>query len=125
MAVPGPVTSGLSAGCHQLVRDGALLVTRTEEVLEAVGRIGVDLADRHPSGPQRPTDGLDPVAALVHDALPARAARETRWLAMEAGVPIGAVRAALVTLERRALVEHRDGRWRRRSAAGADTPGGT
>jgi hypothetical protein len=40
-------------------------------------------------------------------------------------VPIGAVRAALVTLERRALVEHRDGRWRRRSAAGADTPGET
>jgi DNA processing protein len=125
MAVPGPVTSGLSAGSHELVRDGALLVTRTEEVLEAVGRIGVDLVDRHPSGPRRPTDDLDPVSVLVHDALPARAAREARWLAMEAGVPIGAVRAALVTLERRALVEHRDGRWRRRSAAGADTPGET
>jgi DNA processing protein len=113
MAVPGPVTSGLSAGCHRLVRDGALLVTRTEEVLEAVGRLGLDLAD--PPGPaaDRPTDGLHPVAALVHDALPARGPRETRWLAMEAGVPIGAVRVALVALERRGLVEHCDGRWRR------------
>jgi DNA processing protein len=32
---------------------------------------------------------------------------------MEAGVPIGAVRAALVELERRGLVEHRAGRWQR------------
>ena len=44
MAVPGPVTSGPSAGCHQLIRDGALLVTSADDVLEAVGRLGVDLA---------------------------------------------------------------------------------
>jgi DNA processing protein len=113
MAVPGPVTSGLSAGCHRLVREGALLVTRTEEVLEAVGRLGLDLADPLDSSDSRPTDGLDPVTAVVHDALPARAHRDTRWLAMEAGVPIGAVRVALVDLERRGLVEHCDGRWRR------------
>jgi DNA processing protein len=117
MAVPGPVTSGLSAGCHRLIRDGALLVTRTEEVLEAVGRLGLDLAEPPGSGIDRPTDGLDPVAGLVHDALPARAPRETRWLAMEAGVPIGAVRVALVALERRGLVEHRDGRWLRAARA--------
>lgn len=113
MAVPGPVTSGVSAGCHRLVRDGALLVTRTEEVLEAVGRLGLDLADPPASGTVRPTDGLDDVAAQVHDAFPARAAREARWLAMEAGVPVAAVRAALVQLERRGLVEYRDGRWQR------------
>jgi DNA processing protein len=82
-------------------------------VLEAVGRFGLDLADQAPAGPERPTDGLGPLAALVHDALPARAPREARWLAMEAGVPIGAVRAALVHLGRRGLVEHQDGRWRR------------
>jgi DNA processing protein len=113
MAVPGPVTSGLSAGCHRLVREGALLVTRTEEVLEAVGRLGLDLADPLGSSVARPTDGLDPVAAVVHDALPVRAHRDARWLAMEAGVPIGAVRVALVDLERRGLVEHCEGRWRR------------
>jgi DNA processing protein len=113
MAVPGPVTSGRSAGCHRLIRDGAVLVTRTEEVLEAVGRFGVDLAEPAVAGAERPTDGLNPVAALVHDALPARAAREAGWLAMEAGVPIGAVRVALVDLERRGLVVLRDGRWRR------------
>lgn len=112
MAVPGPVTSGQSAGCHRLLREGALLVTGSEEVLEALGPIGAQLAGET-AGPRRETDGLAPAAVLVHDALPARDARAVGWLAMEAGVPVGAVRVALVELERRALVEHRDGLWRR------------
>jgi DNA processing protein len=113
MAVPGPVTSGLSAGCHQLIRDGALLVTRPEEVLEAVGRLGDDLvADPGDAAtPRRSTDGLDSTAALVHDALPARGARDARWLARESGVPPDAVRAALTELERRGLARSNDGLW--------------
>ncbi|GAA5137194.1 DNA-processing protein DprA [Pseudonocardia adelaidensis] len=116
MAVPGPVTSAMSVGCHRLVRDGALLVTCSDEVLEAVAPIGEHLAGAPALEAGRPTDGLDAPAALVHDALPARAARDTRWLALESGVPIGAVRAALTALERRGLVEHCEGRWRRRVA---------
>ncbi len=39
MAVPGPVTSGASAGAHELVRTRhAVLVTRAAEIVEAVGR---------------------------------------------------------------------------------------
>jgi len=113
LAVPGPVTSGLSAGCHRLLREGAVLVTRTEDVLEAVEPIGAHLA-ADPPGARRATDALDPVGKLVHDALPAREPREAGWLAREAGVPVGAVRIALVKLEQRGLVEHRDGRWRLR-----------
>ncbi len=110
MAVPGAVTSGPSAGCHQLIRDGALLVTGADDVLEAVGRLGVDLAPQR-EAPVRRTDGLGPVAALVHDALPARGARDTRWLARESGVPPDAIRAALTELERRGLARSRDGLW--------------
>jgi DNA processing protein len=104
----------MSVGCHRLVRDGALLVTRSDEVLEAVAPIGSCLAGPPDAARGRPTDGLDTPAALVHDALPARGARDTRWLALESGMPIGAVRIALVALERRGLVEHCEGRWRRR-----------
>ncbi len=110
MAVPGPVTSGMSAGCHRLLREGAALVTGVEDVLEEIGPIGAQLA-LDPPAPRRDTDALDAVGRLVHDALPARDERETGWLATEAGVPVGAVRVALVDLERRGLVEHRDGRW--------------
>jgi DNA processing protein len=110
MAVPGPVTSGPSAGCHQLIRDGALLVTCADDVLEAVGRLGVDLAPQ-PEATLRRTDGLGRAAALVHDALPARGARDTRWLARESGVPPDAIRAALTELEQRGLVHCGDGLW--------------
>lgn len=112
MAVPGPVTSGTSAGCHDLLRNGALLVTRPEEVLEAVGRLGVDLA-AEPGRPTRPTDRLDPDQAAVHDALPSRAARDARWLAMEAGLPLETVRTGLLDLERLGMAEYRDGLWQR------------
>ena len=116
MAVPGPVTSGRSAGCHRMIRDGAVLVTRVEEVLEEVGRIGQYLAEEPAAGGARPTDGLSALAALVHDALPARAAHGVAWLAAEAGVPPNAVRAALDELVRRELVEQVGGRWQRPQA---------
>lgn len=125
MAVPGRITDGSSAGCHQLIRDGAVLVARTEEVLEVVGRFGVDLAGApaDTSAP-RPVDGLDRVVLLVHDALPTRAPRDTRWLAMEAALSPDEVRAALVDLERRGLVERHDGRWRRPAPVRAGSPAG-
>jgi DNA processing protein len=107
------VTSAASAGCHRLIRDGGVLVTRPEEVLEGVGPIGAELPAPAPGAARRPTDGLPAVAVLVHDALPTRAAREVGWLALEAGVEVGAVRAALVELERRGLVQQFGGRWQR------------
>lgn len=113
MAVPGPVTSGASAGCHRLIREGAELVTRTEEVLELAAPIGQHLLSPEPPVLVRPTDGLAPVSVLLHDALPARGARAVSWLAAEAGVPIPAARTALADLERRGLAFGEGGRWRR------------
>ena len=59
MVVPGPVTSALSLGCHELARRPAVsVVGRAAHVLEEVGPVGEALAPP-PTTPHRPTDGLD------------------------------------------------------------------
>ncbi|MDH6700457.1 DNA processing protein [Streptomyces sp. MAA16] len=68
MGVPGPVTSGLSAGVHELLRADAVLVTGAAEVVELVGEMG-DLAPVG-RGPVLPRDLLEPAARQVLAALP-------------------------------------------------------
>lgn len=115
MAVPGPVTSALSVGCHRLLREpGTIAVTRAEEVLEEVGRIGLDLAPAAwPVVPVRATDGLPGTVQRVHEALSDRAVRDANRLSVESGLPVEIVRAALPALVREGLVERVDGGWRR------------
>ncbi|MDQ4010678.1 MAG: DNA-processing protein DprA [Actinomycetota bacterium] len=104
MAVPGPITSALSVGCHLLVREEqAVLVTRVAEVVEAVGRIGTDLAPPL-SVPRCRTDGLSPELLAVYEALPARACRFPEQLVRDSGVPLHRVRSALPLLELQGLV---------------------
>ncbi len=60
MAVPGPVTSTMSAGCHELVRvGGASLVADAADVLDVLGDLGSDAVPRR-RGESRPGDQLDP-----------------------------------------------------------------
>jgi DNA processing protein len=37
-AVPGPITSGTSAGTHALIRRGANLITSVADIIEMLGR---------------------------------------------------------------------------------------
>ncbi|MDQ3405488.1 MAG: DNA-processing protein DprA, partial [Actinomycetota bacterium] len=58
LAVPGPISSAMSNGCHELLRSGAATpASSVAEILEDVGHMGTDLAPA-PTSPQRPTDGL-------------------------------------------------------------------
>ena len=112
MAVPGPVTSAQSIGCHELLRSQqATLVASVEDVAESVGRLGTDLATTR-DRPARPTDGLDQAELRVHEALRPRAGRPAEWLARDSGVPIARVRAALPMLEQRGLAERCESGWR-------------
>lgn len=116
MAVPGPVTSACSAGTHHLIRErGAVLVTSAAEVLEAVARLGEDLAPVL-RGPTRPHDGLPDRLLAVLEALPARAPAQLEAVAAECGLTPGQARAALGELAVLALVERVDGGWRVRRA---------
>lgn len=110
-AVPGPVTSSASSGCHALIRDGrAQLVTRAAEVAELAGRIG-ELADE-PAHPASPLDGLSPDELAVYDALPGRGSRTVDEVAVTSGLPPTAVLGRLATLELVGLVKRVDGLWK-------------
>ncbi len=120
-AVPGPVTSMGSAGCHALLRDGvAVLVTDAAEVADLVGRVGTD-ASVSRSGPSRDGDDLDPIAARVLDALPVRSGRPIDRLCATAGLDPSSVQSALGRLALLGLAERDGAGWRvvrRREGAG-------
>ncbi|MEV7990133.1 DNA-processing protein DprA [Micromonospora sp. NPDC085948] len=110
MVVPGPVTSAMSVGAHELLReypDKARLVTGVAHVLEEVGRIGADLAPVA-RGPQRPTDALDDEARSLLEALPRRGAMGVDRLAARAGVDVRTSLRKLSLLEELSMVVRRD-----------------
>jgi DNA processing protein len=61
MAVPGPVTSDQSAGCHRIIRDWqATLVTTAAEVIEHLSPIGATLEPTTRPAPTDPADNIGP-----------------------------------------------------------------
>lgn len=104
-AVPGPVTSAASAGCHRLIRErGAVLVTDAAEILELVR--GQEAADGSVFAVQDELDLLDPVDRRVLDALPPRSAITPADLERLCALPGGAVEAAVARLELLGLARH-------------------
>jgi DNA processing protein len=112
MAVPGPVTSAQSDGCHDLIRLGkAALVTSAAEVLELVGVAGQHLAPAL-RGAVHPRDGLDETVRRVLDAVPVRTPVGVARIARSAGVSALVVQQVLPSLLVVGLVEQVDGAWR-------------
>ena len=109
-AVPGPVTSSASTGCHALLRAGAEVITRAEDIVELVGSIG-ELAPEEPR-PATPLDGLSDDERLVYEALPGRGVATVDEIAVAAALEPARVLAPLAMLEVGGLAERHDGRWR-------------
>jgi DNA processing protein len=112
MAVPGPVTSALSVGCHEELRKMTVQpVANAAHVLEEIGRIGDDLAE--PAvGPVRPTDSLDDIELRLMDAIPARASVLISQITRESGVSVRVAMAKLPALVTRGLLIEDAGRYR-------------
>lgn len=124
MVVPGPVTSAMSVGCHEMLRThpDAILVTGVNHVLEAVGQIGEYPADA-PRGPEHQRDSLDDESTLVLEALPRRGQATPEELAAKAGLPLRTVLRRLSLLELAGLVSRRgDGIALARPAGSGGTP---
>ena len=142
MAVPGPVTSAQSAGCHRILREwGATCVTRAADIIEMLSPLCVPdpLA---PGGSPRPAaaapdawppsgapsravmlsqdddapcrDDLDADCARVLDALPSRGGAGTSTIAVEAGVDLDTVLRCLGQLAGLGFIERCDRGWRLR-----------
>jgi DNA processing protein len=100
-AVPGEITSALSAGTNALLRLGATPLTCAGDVLEALGlEAGVAA-----------TPALGPAAAAVLETLLQEPAGADR-LARETGLDAAAVATALVELELTGAVAEADGFYR-------------
>jgi DNA processing protein len=112
MAVPGPITSAVSVGSNDLLRNRqAIAVTRVEEVIEDLGRIGSDLAPVRP-GDLRPHDDLTHRQATVIDTLPARRPLPAEEVARRCGLAPAEASAELGQLALLGMVERIDGGWR-------------
>lgn len=112
LAVPGPVTSAASVGCHRMIRDGeARLAARAADVAEAAGPIEVGEPE---SGPARRLDGLSARAAQVYEAFPASGSVGVRELSEGSGLPLNSVRGALPVLEMSGLIDSDETGWFRR-----------
>lgn len=121
-AVPGPVTSAASAGCHRLLREyDARCVTNADDVTELLG------LDQKPG-----IHGITPLFDLdcetasrahtddttrVTDALSTRSWRDTDELARRSGIARDDVSAILGLLALDGVVERGVAGWRRRPVA--------
>jgi DNA processing protein len=130
MAVPGPVTSAQSVGCHRIIREwGATCVTCAAHIIEMVSPIGppdtlapaggqwpTSSLDRGPADRGSPPsrDELDPDSARVLDALPARGGAGPSTIAVEAGVDLDTVLRCLGLLVGYSFIERSDQGWRLR-----------
>ncbi|TQE22584.1 DNA-protecting protein DprA [Streptomyces ipomoeae] len=110
MGVPGPATSALSAGVHELLRGDAVLVSDAAEVVELVGDIGELAPDRR--GPVLPRDLLEPGARQVLAALPGRGAAAVDEIARGAGTTADDAVGRLYELRSLGYVERHGDSWK-------------
>ncbi|ELS56835.1 DNA-processing protein DprA [Streptomyces viridochromogenes] len=110
MGVPGPATSGLSAGVHELLRGDAVLVTDAAEVVELVGDMGELAPERR--GPVLPRDLLEPGARRVLAALPGRRAAGADEVARGAQTTQDDAIARLYELRSLGYVERHGDGWK-------------
>jgi DNA processing protein len=138
MAVPGPVTSDLSAGCHHIIREWqGVLVTSAAEATEHLAPVGetsfaetatyagglagpdapaggARLAGGRQASPVIPRDLLDTESATVLDAMPSRGGLGTLRVAQRAGLAPAATATCLGRLATAGFVERCDDGWRLR-----------
>lgn len=106
-AVPGPVTSAASAGCHRLIREyDAICVTNADEMAELAP---IDQLAIRPDTEREAREPGERVRVL--DALSERSPRRIDDIAGRAGLGIASVQSMLGVLELEGVVAQRERGW--------------
>lgn len=115
LAVPGPVTSATSAGCHRMIQDGtAMLATEVTDVLAAADLSAGASTVAEPTGSWTSArDDLSPRESVVLDALPGRGWLDLPGLVRASGLATRDVLAAAALLAASGWVTEGERGWRR------------
>lgn len=109
-AVPGPVTSPASAGCHRLIRDfDAVCVTNAEQMAELCAHSSPGEGSSASGGESK--SDISPDTVRVLDALSRRSGRLLEDIAARAGLSLDTTRAQLGMLSLEARVAERERGW--------------
>jgi DNA processing protein len=112
MAVPGPVTSEHSAGCHELIRDyGAMCVTCAADVIEHAGEPGAGPSAGPRRGAATARDYLDPATTAVLEQVPVRGGRGPASIAARADVDLDTAMRCLGLLAAGGFVRWTEQGW--------------
>ncbi len=103
-AVPGPIDKPSSAGCHQLIRDGATLVADASHIIDDMGELPFSFRNESPGEESDAQPQLPAEEAAVLTVMQAGEEYAVDSLIQASGLPSSAVTAALFKLELRRLV---------------------
>ncbi len=123
-AVPGRIDQATSAGCHQLIRDGATLLTSVDDILNELNYLGglrprPIPAKAAPAGEDGPSAGLTATEAKIMACLQGGALAGLDALVGQTRLSAAEVSAALLMLEiKRLVAKHADGSWEARGSVG-------
>ena len=116
MAVPGNVDRTSSHGCHQLIRDGAILVENARDVAESLGPLSQPVKDPGTPDSEQETREMDDPRVLSLNKRERRifellgySPRHIDSLVDETELPASMVSSALLTLEVKGLITQLSG----------------
>ena len=102
-ALPGPVTSNLSRGCHELIRQGAGILISPESLLEEIGLEYSPSADENRRNDGKNKKKLERKENLVYDAI-GLFPKSLNTLASELELEVTELMRILVSLEMKGLI---------------------
>ncbi len=106
-AVPGRIDQSTSGGSNQLIKDGATMLTKVEDLLQEIQYLGGLRPAPLPGSAPVPADGLGPDEARVLYHLRGGVAMSPDDVAGKTGLAPGAVVAALALLETKGFIARR------------------